>query len=121
MNPQGHATDTGTDRRSSQRFPASVMLRYVTHEGEDQDQAMIGSAETVDVSASGLQLMTEKDIRVPSFLQVAIRITDRSHPVVLLAKTVWCRAKSNGRHLAGVKFLGNVDPAYVDYVESLEA
>lgn len=123
MSLQGHPTKSSVDRRSAPRFPASVMLRYVTHEHQDRDseEALIGEAETVDVSATGLQLMTKGPVNVPSFIQVAIRIVDRSYPVVLLAKTVWCRATSDGRHLAGVKFLGTIDPAFVDYVESLES
>jgi hypothetical protein len=51
-------------------------------------------------------------------MQVAIRMPDRTAPIILLGKSIWSRPEGE-KHRAGVQFLGHIDTAFFDYLDSL--
>ena len=114
-------TPVPEERRRRPRFPWSVSLRYASFETDEETQRAIRMADTVDVSSAGVQLASREPIRTGAFLQVAVRLPDRTAPVILLGKTRWCREEESGGHRTGVEFLGHVDQAFVDAVDRVGA
>jgi len=108
------------DRRSNPRYPQAVSLRYASYQDDETTRTAIGAAETIDVSGGGIQLKVSEPVKVPAYVQVALRLGNATAPIVLLGKTVWCRPDPEGDHRAGIQFLGHVDPLYMEFVEGLE-
>jgi hypothetical protein len=105
------------DRRQSPRVPYEVSLRYASYQNDDYAQTAIGGASSVDLSNIGMQLALSEPVKVPAYVQVAMRLTKSSAPIILLGKTIWCRPDPQGGHRAGIQFLGHVDSTYSAFVE----
>ncbi|NUP88471.1 MAG: PilZ domain-containing protein [Candidatus Sumerlaeia bacterium] len=110
----------GADRRLKPRYPWNVSLRYVSFEADDDLDRQISQATTVDVSETGIQLQSREAIRVGAFVQVAVRTPDRTAPVVILAKTKWCRTDEAGVYRTGLMFMGHIPPAFQDLLSRIE-
>jgi hypothetical protein len=94
---------TQDHRRACPRYDLSISLRFATFQ-DDKDESILESAETADISRTGLQLSLHKPIPLPSYL-------------LLLGKSVWCRPEEGGLHRAGVQFLGHIDSAFFDFLD----
>jgi c-di-GMP-binding flagellar brake protein YcgR len=111
---------TPMDRRSHPRINLSASLRYATCQDEATPMAL-GRGTTVDVSASGAQLTLSQPVKVPSYVQMGISVPDRTVPVILLARTIWCRKEEDGSFRTGLQFMGHIDPAFLELLESKSA
>ena len=110
---------TQDHRRASPRYDLGISLRFATFQ-DDKDESILESAETVDISRTGLQLSLHKPIPLPSYLKIAVRLPERSAPLLLLGKSVWCRPEEGGQYRAGVQFLGHIDPAFFAFLDGVK-
>jgi hypothetical protein len=105
------------ERRAHPRISFSASLRYATCQDEATPMAL-GRGTTVDVSATGAQLTLNQPVKVPSYVQMGIALPDRTSPVILLARTIWCRKMEDGSFRTGLQFMGHIDPAFMEILES---
>lgn len=110
-------TQTQLERRASPRIPHSVSLRYASYQ-DDYSQSAIGAAQTVDISATGMQIALSEAVKVPAYVQIAVRLAPHTAPIILLGKTIWCHPAAESGHRAGVQFVGHIDPTFKQFVET---
>jgi c-di-GMP-binding flagellar brake protein YcgR len=106
-----------SERRRAERVPLTVTMRYATYHSDD-DNSILENARAVDLSRTGVQILLETPLPIPVYMQVAIRMPDRTAPIILLGKSIWSRPEGE-KHRAGVQFLGHIDTAFFDYLDSL--
>ncbi len=86
------------DRRIFARFPARFSLRFI-----DSATNKEGKAETVDISAKGVGLLTDREIspRIP--LEMWLDIPDHHEPLYTRGEVVWSRALEPNKYQVGVE------------------
>jgi len=72
------------DRRVFTRIEARLPLRF-----KDLNQGREGSAETINISASGLGIVTNKNLTIKSSLEMWLYIPDHHEPLHMRAEVIW--------------------------------
>ena len=89
------------DKRVFARIDTKFPLRFL-----DLNSGREGEAETIDVSANGLGLVTNEPLAPQTPLEMWLRIPDQHEPLYTRGEVVWSRAVDGGeRQRIGVRLL----------------
>ncbi len=87
------------DKRIFARINASFPLRFL-----DPDSGREGEANTVDISANGLGLVTNDSLAVRTPLEMWMRIPDQHAPLYTRGEVVWSKDSNEpGQKRLGVR------------------
>jgi c-di-GMP-binding flagellar brake protein YcgR len=90
--------NNSTDRRIFARIPILLPLRFLTS-GQDKES----KAETIDVSANGIGLVSKKRLSPRSSLEMWLDLPNSQTPFYTRGEVVWSRASSEAdKYRAGV-------------------
>lgn len=84
------------DRRIFERFKKQFPARFIDDSGRE------GLAETLDVSAKGLGLLTRRQLQPAAALEVWVEVSDNKEPLYTRGEVVWSAAGQQG-YRAGVE------------------
>ena len=90
--------DNFEERRADKRFIKSegISLKIVF---SSENPGLLGktmTGETLDVSASGMRISMEREIKVDSVLDVWVTLHDENKKYFLTGNVRWCRASESG-------------------------
>ena len=87
------------DRRVFARIGTRLPLRFL-----DPTSGREGKAETVDISANGLALVTKENLPVRTPLEMWLDIPDQHEPLYTRGEVIWSSASAEkGQQRAGVR------------------
>jgi hypothetical protein len=72
------------ERRMFARLKMRIPLKFLIPTNDK-----IGDAETVDISATGVGLVTREDLPVKTPLELWLKLPDHHDPIHVLGKVVW--------------------------------
>jgi len=86
------------ERRSDERFDNSeaISLKIVF---SSENPGLLGktiSGETVDISASGMRISMEREIKIDSVLDVWVTLHEQNKKFFLTGNVRWCRPSDTG-------------------------
>ncbi len=92
--------DNYEERRADKRFDQSegISLKIVF---SSENPGLLGktmSAETLDVSASGMRILMERAIKIDSVLDVWVTLHDQNKKYFLTGNVRWCRPTETGEN-----------------------
>lgn len=90
------------DRRIFARFPVKFSLKFMGH---NNSQEGLGTA--CDISAKGIGLVTEKELKPKTPLEIWLDIPDRGEPLYTRGEVVWSQMVESNIYKAGI----NLDKA----------
>ena len=94
---QGLNTQKESDKRIFARFPVNVPVRFI---GEKENKEVV--AETVDVSAKGVGIITEENLAPHSTVEAWLDVPDGAEPLYARAEVVWSKPLENGKYRCGL-------------------
>lgn len=87
------------DRRVFARMDARFPVRYM-----DTSSGQEGKADTIDVSANGLGLVTQESLALRTPLELWLGIPDQHEPFYTRGEVVWSQSHSaSGNYRLGVR------------------
>jgi len=88
----------GSERRQAARLPLRCRVSFkAIHEGKADPKVLAG--ETLNLSASGLCLVSPMRIERDSHLAMELALDGHEAPVVAVGRVVWCDAADEGFRL----------------------
>jgi hypothetical protein len=87
------------DRRTFERFALNLAVRFF-----DLYRQQEGEGKTVDISAKGMGLITEKDLDAYTPLEIWIEIPQSVEPFYTRAEVVWSKPISENLTRVGIEF-----------------
>jgi len=85
------------DRRIFERLDAKLRLRYLdVHSGQE------GDAETFDLSAKGVGLVVNSELKVRTPLELWLEVVNGNQPFYTRGEVVWSKYTGSGEYRAGV-------------------
>ncbi len=91
------------DRRIFERIPVRRSLRFLAPRSN-----LAGLAQTRDISAQGIGIMTEKELSPQTPLEIWLHMPDSGEPFYTTGKVIWSEQIESNRYRAGIK-LDRVD------------
>ena len=85
------------DRRVFSRFPAKMAVKFL---GVSPNKE--GIAETEDVSAKGIGLVTREELNVHTPLEFWLKVPDQREPLYTRGEVVWSKKAGANKFRAGV-------------------
>ena len=85
------------DRRIFQRFSVKRPLRFLDMENGEEGQAL-----TQDVSAKGVGLTSDRELKVRSALEMWLEVSDKEEPIYTRGEVVWSKKDASGSFAAGI-------------------
>jgi hypothetical protein len=85
------------DRRIFERFPVNLSLRYINLDSKQE-----GTAQTHDISAKGLRLITHEELRPNTSLELWLQTPDRSEPFYTRGEVTWSESAGPDTCCAGI-------------------
>jgi hypothetical protein len=89
---------TFEDRRIFERFPARLSLKFL-----DLDSNREGQAESCDISAKGIGLVTNEELSPNTALEMWLNIPDKGEPLYTRGEVVWSRMLEPSKYRAGIE------------------
>jgi len=89
---------TFEDRRIFERFPARLSLKFL-----NLDSNREGQAESSDISAKGIGLVTNEALSPNTALEMWLNIPDRGEPLYTRGEVVWSRMLGQDKYRAGIE------------------
>jgi c-di-GMP-binding flagellar brake protein YcgR len=86
------------DRRIFARFPVNYSLKFL-----DLNANSEGDAKSQDISAKGIGLLTNKELKPHTPLEFWLQIPDRGEPLYTRAEVIWSEKLEPNKYRAGVK------------------
>lgn len=87
------------DRRVFARINTRMPVRFL-----NPSNGIEGQADTVDISANGLGVVTNQDLSVRTALEMWLAIPDQHEPLYIRGEVVWSKASGNtGEQRVGVR------------------
>jgi len=87
------------DRRIFERFPLSLPVRFF-----DLYRQQEGEGKTVDISAKGMGLVTERSLNAYTPLEIWVDIPQSVQPFYARAEVVWSKPLSENLNRVGIEF-----------------
>jgi hypothetical protein len=85
------------DRRIFERFPAKLSLRFLDPKSNTE-----GQAQTQDISAKGIGLVTDRELAPHTPLEMWVDMPDKGEPLYTRGEVVWSKPASATEYRAGV-------------------
>jgi len=89
---------TFEDRRIFERFPVRLSLRFL-----DLDSNREGQAESSDISAKGIGLVTNEVLSPNTALEMWLNIPDKGEPLYTRGEVVWSRMLEPNKYRSGIE------------------
>ena len=86
------------DHRIFERFPVHCPARFL-----NLDNGNEGAAQTVDISAKGLGLSTDQELRVHTPLELWLDMPGKGEPLYLRGEVAWAKAEGLASYHFGVE------------------
>lgn len=86
------------DRRTFERFPARVALRYLDLKANQEAQA-----HTYDISAKGIGLETAQELSKETSLEMWLQAAEQSEPIYMRGRVTWSRMMKPSQYRVGVE------------------
>ena len=86
------------ERRTQPRFLAKIPLSFY-----EPDTLQIVYAQTHDISAQGISIVTPKDIPVGTTLDIYIQMPDTGEKIFRRGKVVWLSSLNHSGYKLGIK------------------
>lgn len=86
------------ERRSEPRFLAKILLSLY-----EPDTPQIVKAQTYDISAQGISIVTSKEIPVGTTLDIYIQMPDTEEKIFRRGKVVWLSLIAQAAYKLGIK------------------
>jgi len=86
------------DHRIFERFPVCCSARYL-----NLDNGNEGLAQTVDISAKGLCLVCEQELRPHTPLEIWLEMPGKGEPLYIRGEVAWTKAENLTTHHFGVE------------------
>ncbi len=86
------------DRRIFARFPANLSLKFLNLSNNAE-----GQAQTFDISAKGLGMVTEERLHPNTPLEMWLNIPDRGEPLYARGEVVWSNNYEQNRFRSGIE------------------
>ena len=90
--------ETMQDRRIFARFPVCLPLRFIDVGGNKE-----GEAQTQDISAKGIGLVTNAELSPRTPLEMWLEIPDRGEPLYTRGEVVWSKFLEPNKYRVGVE------------------
>ena len=91
------------DRRIFERFPTSISLRYL-----DLDAHYAGLAQTTDISAGGIGLVTDVKLYKNTPLDLWLNVPDKGEPLHTKGQVLWSDMVAQNSYRVGIR-LNRID------------
>jgi len=86
------------DRRMFERFSVEFPLEY-----SNFSLIKKGLAQTVDISANGIGLVTNRDLPKDILLDIWLNVPDNGEPLYTRGEVVWSSMLEDNKYMVGVK------------------
>lgn len=86
------------DKRIFARFTATFPLRFLNLDANNE-----GEAQTQDISAKGIGLVTAEQLRPHTSLEMWLSIPDKGEPLYTRGEVVWSKRLEVNKYRAGVE------------------
>ena len=86
------------DHRIFERFPVHYPVRFL-----NLDSGNEGAGKTVNVSAKGLGLATDKKLNLHTSLEIWLQMPDKGEPLYIRGKVAWIKAEGLANYHFGVE------------------
>ena len=86
------------DHRIFERFPVNLSARYL-----NLDTGKEGLASTQDVSAKGLGLLTNEELKLHTCLEIWLEMKDKGDPLYTRGEVVWAKTVNTNNYKLGVE------------------
>jgi|YelNatPaOPRAMG01_1025707.scaffolds.fasta_scaffold02068_2 c-di-GMP-binding flagellar brake protein YcgR len=96
---QNNNNNNYRDRRTFERFPLSLPVRFFDFYRQQE-----GEGKTVDISAKGMGLVTEKNLNAYTPLEIWVDIPQSAQPFYARAEVVWSKPISQNLNRVGIEF-----------------
>lgn len=87
-----------SDRRIFERLPIKLSLKYLDLRSNREN-----TVETQDISAKGLGLVTNEELKPFTPLEIWLNMPDRGEPLYTRGEVVWSSRVTPGQFRAGVR------------------
>ena len=95
---QERGGETMQDRRIFARFPVSLPLRFLESDANSE-----GEAQAQDISAKGIGLVIDKELKPQTILELWLRVPDKGEPLYTRAEVVWSKRLEPNKYRVGVE------------------
>jgi len=85
------------DRRIFERLTAKISLRYL-----DVQSGQEGEAQTLDVSAKGIGLVSAGELKPRTPLEMWLKVADRDEPLYTRGEVVWSKPVAEHEYRSGI-------------------
>jgi len=96
--PPDHEKDAEADHRIFERFPVNLCARYL-----NLDTGNEGLANARDVSAKGLGLIANEELKLHTALEIWLEMKDSRDPLYTRGEVVWVKKADEGSFKLGVE------------------
>src|SRR3989338_4998478 len=87
-----------TERRQYPRFPTKIPLAY-----REPDSTQEIEAQSSDISAQGLCVVTEEEVPVGETLDISLQMQDTGERIIRKGRVVWLSAFNHLMYKLGIK------------------
>ncbi|MFA5411560.1 MAG: PilZ domain-containing protein [Candidatus Omnitrophota bacterium] len=94
----GETMEKFEDRRTFERFPIKVALRYLDLKANQEAQA-----HTYDISAKGIGLETSQELTKETTLEIWLQASEKSEPLYMRGAVAWSRMMKPRQYRAGIE------------------
>lgn len=90
--------ETMQDRRIFARFPVNYPLKFIDLKANEEAEA-----QTQNISAKGIGLVTDKELKARTPLEMWLEIPDRGEPLYTRGEVVWAKTLQPNKYRIGVE------------------
>jgi len=90
--------EQGKDRRVYERFRVNLPVKFI-----EIFTNLEGKGRTIDISAGGIGLFTEEDIKPERHIELWIDVPDKGEPLYAKGKIVWVQMLSPNNFAVGIE------------------
>lgn len=98
-------TKTQSDQRQEYRLDAqeTVFIELTSAEPGSEAPAVIVISNSIDISANGLRVITDRDLMLGSILRTCVQFKDSEERLLLVTEVKWSRPHDkDGEFIAGL-------------------
>jgi len=93
----GKGGEQMNDHRIFERFKRELPARFVGLDGQE------GAAQTFDVSAKGLGLLTSQQLESESNLEIWLDVPNSTDPLYTRGQVIWSKLDNKGKYHSGIE------------------
>lgn len=115
--------ESGPDKRAEYRLTgrASLVLEMeaADPEASDPGSGRMLVAQTHDLSATGMRVISSEPLTPGALLPVQVRLAGDEKQYQLIVEVVWCEAREQNQHAVGLRVLDSDGTSFVDWMDAV--